>query len=237
MTNTESEQPGTELITPREQTRLWRIATSSGDVEMMRATFVTQVFSQHMHERFAIGVIENGALGFYYRGENVIAPAGSVNLATPGEPHMGHAAADLGWTYRMFYLDTSLLQYAASEIAGRPRDLPYFQPGVIYDDHLARLVHRLHVTLEREPGVSQLENVSPFHLVRVFRDQIVLPPHTYLTQVRVKRAKALLAQRWPIAQVAFEVGFADQSHLTRRFKGVVGMPPGQYRKIVQDNRV
>jgi AraC-like DNA-binding protein len=294
MIGKELRQPGIQSQPSRERTKLWRIATSFGDVEMMRATFTTQVFSRHMHERFAIGVIEDGALGFYYRGENVVAPAGSVNLVNPGEPHTGHAAADLGWTYRMFYLDTSLLQYAASEIAGRPRDLPYFQPGVIYDDHLARLVRRLHVTLEREPGISKLEqescilwmltqwiarhaddcptaqtvgqehqsvrrareyieahydrdtsleqlasvaNLSPFHLVRVFRDQVGLPPHAYLTQVRVKRAKALLAQGWPIAQVAFEVGFADQSHLTRRFKGIVGMPPGQYRKIVQDNRV
>ena len=282
--------PGIQV--PYERTKLWRITTSFGDVEMMRATFTTQVFARHMHERFAIGVIEDGALGFYYRGENVVAPAGSVNLSNPGEPHTGHAAADLGWTYRMFYIDTSLLQYAASEIAGRPRGLPYFQPGVIHDRYLADLVRHLHVTLEREDSVSRLEqesrilwmltrwilrhaddhptpratgqehqsvrrareyieahpgqdtslerlaavaNLSPFHLVRVFRDQVGLPPHSYLTQVRVKRAKTLLDQGWPIAQVALEVGFADQSHLNRRFKGIVGMSPGQYRKIVQDN--
>jgi AraC-like DNA-binding protein len=47
----------------------------------------------------------------------------------------------------------------------------------------------------------------------------------------------LLAQGWPAAQVAFEIGFADQSHLTKRFKGIVGVAPGQYfihSKNVQD---
>ena len=281
------------LQAPREQTKLWRLSTSYGDVELMRATYVTQVFSRHSHERFAIGVIENGALGFYYRGENVVAPTGSVNLANPGEPHDGHAATEVGWIYRMFYLDLSLLQQAASEVAGRPRDLPFFQTGVIHDDYLASLIRRLHIALEAELNASALEqesrvlemlsqlvvrhaddhpvprampredravarareyleahyaenvsldqlahiaNLSPFHLAHVFRDQMGLAPHTYLTQMRVRQAQTLLGQGWPIAQVACEVGFADQSHLTRRFKRVVGMTPGQYRKIVQDGR-
>jgi AraC-like DNA-binding protein len=278
---------------PYEQTKLWRISTSFGDVELLRAKYVTQVFSRHAHERYAMGVIERGALGFRYRGENIVAPAGSINLSNPGEPHTGHAAVDTGWVYRMFYFDTSLLRHAATEIAGRPRGLPYFQLGVIHDSFLARLAHRLHAALE-ESNRSTLEqesrmfemlarwilhhaddrpvlqtvgqehrsvkqareyiearytddvsleqlarvaNLSPFHLVRVFRDQVGLPPHTYLTQVRVGRAKALLSQGRAIAQVALEVGFADQSHLTRRFKGITGLTPGQYRKIVQDNPV
>ncbi|MFL7792415.1 MAG: helix-turn-helix domain-containing protein [Anaerolineae bacterium] len=278
---------------PREQTKLWRLSTSYGDVELMRATYVTQTFARHSHERFAIGVIENGALGFYYRGENVVAPTGSVNLANSGEPHDGHAATEAGWIYRMCYLDLSLLQQAASEVVGHPRGIPFFQTGVIHDDYLAGTIRRLHIAFEAEPNTSALEqesrmlemlsqlivrhaddrpaprampredravtrareyleahyaenisldqlahvaNLSPFHLAHVFRDQMGLSPHAYLTQVRVKQAKTLLGQGWSIAQTACEVGFADQSHLTRRFKRVVGMTPGQYRKIVQDGR-
>ncbi|MBI1877856.1 MAG: helix-turn-helix transcriptional regulator, partial [Chloroflexi bacterium] len=82
-----------------------------------------------------------------------------------------------------------------------------------------------------------ISNLSPFHLLRAFRAELGLPPHAYLTQIRIERAKALLAQGWPVAQVAFETGFADQSHLTKRFKGIVGVAPGQYllhSKKVQD---
>ncbi len=59
-------------------------------------------------------------------------------------------------------------------------------------------------------------------------------PHAYQTQVRVIRAKALLAAgRLPLAQVAAEVGFAHQSRLTRHFTRLVGVTPGRY---LRDNR-
>ena len=74
--------------------------------------------------------------------------------------------------------------------------------------------------------------ISPFHLVRLFRAQTGMPPHLYLTHIRILRAKALLALGVPITQVALAVGFVDQSHLTRRFKRIVGVPPGHYLQSV-----
>jgi AraC-like DNA-binding protein len=71
--------------------------------------------------------------------------------------------------------------------------------------------------------------LSPFHLLRVFRAAVGLPPHAYQIQLRVARAKELLRAGMPIAAVAVEVGFVDQSHLTRHFKRLVGVPPGRYR--------
>jgi AraC-like DNA-binding protein len=49
-----------------------------------------------------------------------------------------------------------------------------------------------------------------------------------LIQMRVFRAKQLLAAGVPIAQAAFDTGFTDQSHLNRHFKRLVGITPGQY---------
>lgn len=81
------------------------------------------------------------------------------------------------------------------------------------------------VSLEQ---LSQIANLKPLRLLRVFQREVGLPPHTYLVQVRVARAKALLATGMPIAQVAYETGFTDQSHLNRHFKRYVGVTPGQY---------
>jgi AraC-like DNA-binding protein len=98
----------------------------------------------------------------------------------------------------------------------------------------------LEANADEDVSLAQLAAVaglSPFHLARVFREAIGLPPHTYLDQVRVERAKGLLAAGLPIARAAADVGFADQSHLSRRFKRLVGVTPGQYRagsKNVQD---
>jgi AraC-like DNA-binding protein len=82
------------------------------------------------------------------------------------------------------------------------------------------------ITLRQLSEVAQL---SEFHLIRVFQRCLGVPPHKYLTQVRVEKAKKLLASGHSIADVALATGFADQSHFTRRFKGLVGITPGQYR--------
>lgn len=277
----------------REYTTLRHISTSFGNFRLLRATYITHSFARHMHEDFPLGVIERGALGFYYRGEHVVAPVGSINLANPGEAHTGEAAIEAGWTYRMFYFDLDLVKRIAAELAGKPQDIPFFQRGVIDDPELARFIQQTHILLEQSdlpqldreieilniltclilqhadvrpvvPSVGREhqavkrareyihahypENIalddlarvaylSPFHLTRVFHDEVGLPPHAYLTQVRINHAKTLLARGYPINEVAFDVGFVDQSHLHRRFKRIVGMTPGQYRKNVQDKSV
>lgn len=71
--------------------------------------------------------------------------------------------------------------------------------------------------------------LSQFHLLRKFRRYYGLPPHTYQLQQRVNSAKRLLACGKPIADVALETGFADQSHFTRKFKSFVGVTPRKYQ--------
>ncbi|MDT0440080.1 AraC family transcriptional regulator [Streptomyces sp. NPDC005840] len=78
---------------------------------------------------------------------------------------------------------------------------------------------------------------SPFALLRAFRDAYGMPPHTWLTDARVKRARRLLDRGLPPAEAATAVGFVDQPHLNRHFSRIVGVPPGAYRrerKNVQD---
>jgi AraC-like DNA-binding protein len=77
-------------------------------------------------------------------------------------------------------------------------------------------------------SLAEAVGISRFHLLRVFRLETGLTPGEYQTQVRIEQAKQLLAQGIRISFVASEVGFADQSHLTRRFKRWVGVTPGHY---------
>lgn len=119
-----------------------------GGVELLRARYVTQTFSRHFHEGYALGCIEAGAMGFRYLGQNVVAARGQVNLVVPGEAHDGHGAAPEGWAYRMFYLKPEVLAEAAGEILSRPT-LPDFRMGVIDDPALAARVRYTHRLLER----------------------------------------------------------------------------------------
>jgi AraC-like DNA-binding protein len=78
--------------------------------------------------------------------------------------------------------------------------------------------------------LAQATGMSPFALLRAFRSETGLPPHAYLNQLRVRLARRLLDDGLAPAMVAAEAGFADQAHLTRHFKRVVGVPPGAYQR-------
>ncbi len=78
--------------------------------------------------------------------------------------------------------------------------------------------------------LADLVNLSPYYLTRVFKKNTGLPPHEYLTQIRIERVREMLANGEPIVSAALEAGFVDQSHLTRIFKKFVGVTPGQYSR-------
>lgn len=271
-----------ETAAKQEKTRFWR-DHELGNVEFLYATYVTHAFNRHTHESFVVGVIERGIETFEYRHDKFAAPAGDIVLINPGEVHTGQAATKIGWTYRTLYPEVSLLQEAASQVAGRNGDIPFFRDPVVHDDELAAAILSLHKSVEnkadalerqsrqllvfgqlvarhadhrpalilptKEPTTVKLvreyleslysqnilleelasvANLSPYHLLRVFRQEMGLPPHSYLIQVRVRRAQELLRAGLPVSQVATETGFTDQSHLTRYFKRIVGVTPSQY---------
>jgi AraC-like DNA-binding protein len=76
--------------------------------------------------------------------------------------------------------------------------------------------------------LADLAGMSRFHLCRAFARTFGLPPHAYQLQLRLADAKRQLAAGQPPAEVAAAIGFADQSHLTKRFKGAFGITPGQF---------
>jgi AraC-like DNA-binding protein len=91
----------------------------------------------------------------------------------------------------------------------------------------------LHERLGDPPTLAELAamtGLSQFALLRAFRAETGLPPHAYLNQLRVRQARLLLDDGVPAADVAAQVGFADQAHLTRHFKRVVGVPPAAYQR-------
>lgn len=97
---------------------------------------------------------------------------------------------------------------------------------------------RLTATLTEPPSLADIAvelGVSRFQVLRGFRDAMGMPPYAWLAQYRVARARMLLEAGMRPADVATSVGFADQAHLTRWFRRVVGVTPGTFRNSVQDS--
>ena len=266
----------------QERAKFW-IAQDVGGVQLLSATYIKHIFPRHFHSTYVINVQERGVEEFYCRGASRLSPTGSIVLINPQEVHTGRAATHEPWVYRAIYPYPALLREVASQFGNRSPSFPYFRSPVVFDQHLARALSRLHriletsrETLERQttfvmtlaqlimrhaenglavrpagcesrairiareyidahytanPSLKELAEVvglNPFYLVRVFRKEVGMPPHEYLTQVRVERAKKLLFDGFSIAEVALDTGFVDQSHFTKRFKRLVGFTPKQF---------
>nr|WP_037135349.1 AraC family transcriptional regulator [Rhizobium leucaenae] len=80
----------------------------------------------------------------------------------------------------------------------------------------------------RSEELERITGLDRFALSRHFRAAFATSPHRFLLMRRLQRAKAMIADGEPIAEVAAATGFADQSHLTRHFKKAFGMAPGAW---------
>ncbi|MCB0098353.1 MAG: AraC family ligand binding domain-containing protein, partial [Caldilineaceae bacterium] len=130
----------------REEMFFWRNPMLD-NLELLRARYITHTFSPHVHEGYAIGVIEAGAETFFYRNQWHVAPSGSVVIINPGEVHTGEALTAAGWRYRMLYPSAELLRRVASALAGCAQDYPFFATPVVNDPVIAAQIVQAHQLL------------------------------------------------------------------------------------------
>lgn len=92
----------------------------------------------------------------------------------------------------------------------------------------------LHAHMTEDIGLDDLARIAEtdrYRMTRVFKAAFGLPPHTYLIQLRLARARRLLALGRSPSQTAADLGFADQSHLGRWFRRAYRLTPAYYRKL------
>lgn len=118
--------------------------------------------------------------------------------------------------------------------AGRPRSEPTRVPRHVTGVARVRDFLRAHVVdAVSLTELSTVSGLSKYYLLRAFRRAMGLSPHEYQMQLRLARARRLIEQGQPPSVVAYSAGFADQSHLTRRFKGYFGYTPARYARACE----
>lgn len=260
-----------------------RHRASAPGISLLEAWFQGRAYTQHRHDTYAIGVTEAGVQAFGYQGSTHISMPGDVVVLHPDELHDGYAGAEVGFGYRLLYIEPALIFAAAREATGRPGVLPFVRQPVLRDSALAAAIQGaftdcteplaadelvLQITLglleagsphlaapsprtldmaaiararsfleaERSRVVrsDELEAVSGltrFDLARQFRAVVGVSPYRYSLLRRLDAARDLLGGTQPLAAIALETGFADQSHFTRMFTAANGISPGRYRAL------
>jgi AraC-like DNA-binding protein len=190
------------------------------------------LLAERMHRvpRFREPVIADPGLAAELRRLHAALVAGAQSLAA--EPRGTHSlgAEPLEAESRLSWLLGELVRRHASpscdfEVRGAGR--------------VARLVKaQLADRLVSPPALAEIAaetGLSRYQLVRSFRTEVGMPPYAWLAQYRVAQARRLLERGCRPAEAAALTGFADQAHLTRWFRRVVGVTPGVYRNSVQDS--
>jgi AraC family transcriptional regulator len=105
-------------------------------------------------------------------------------------------------------------------LQGSGRGLPHVR--------LQRVLEFIDAHLEQDLSLKRISSVaglSPFHFARLFRQSMGVTAHQHILRRRVEHARDLLQGNGSVADVARQVGFCDQSHLSAHFKRVFGVPP------------
>ncbi|HVT46056.1 MAG TPA: AraC family transcriptional regulator [Thermoanaerobaculia bacterium] len=100
---------------------------------------------------------------------------------------------------------------------------------------LARVLERLREEFRSPPATGELAHsagVHPVHLARVVRRETGMTLSDLVRHRRVEQAVGLMSSDESLASIALRTGFSDQAHLTRSFRSVTGMTPGELRRIL-----
>ena len=131
---------------------------------------------------------------------------------------------DLEWETRLGRIVRRVQQHLSGkrELDGAPTR----PPAHVLREYLdARLSER-----HRLDDVARRLGWNKTHLIRSFTTEFGIPPHRYLIGRRVEEARRRLLTGQPAAEVALDVGFYDQAHLTRHFRSHLGTTPGLFQR-------
>jgi AraC family transcriptional regulator len=144
-------------------------------------------------------------------------------------------ALQIDGTMSKLYADTmanTLAVHLLSRYSTHKQALSHPPKKGLSEEQLEDVIDYIHSHLERDVSLAELANVaqlSVFYFSRLFKQSLGVAPHQYHIQCRVDRAKQLLlGKNLSLAEIAHDVGFANQGHFNYHFKRCSGMTPKSF---------
>lgn len=211
-----------------DRVQCWRVADVLGGVEVLRAD-VRRSFPKHFHDDYTVGLVTRGANRFAYRHDRLVAPAGTLCLADPGEVHTGDAD-EAGWSYWTMHVSAAALAALRADLDERTAGPPDFAAGVIADREAVRRVAAFFRSL-RSGGPLERESravAALGYLIRAHGAERPRPLPNGPDQEVARAVRAQLADRLaePVTLADLEAATGvGRFRLLRAFRRTYGLPP------------
>ena len=203
-----------------------------GATEFMAACFDDFVYPKHVHETFAIGLIETGAQTFVTKAGTEVMPENKLCVINPDVVHAGWKGHERGWRYRMFYPSPAVVARSL-DLGLQDIDRLGFGRFVIEDDTLFHAFHHLHVEAMSGTDLLDLEQMSIRFIRQLFRrhagarDNRPPPKHEIVGRCR-EFLDAHLERSVSISELARISGISE-THVIRTFSATTGMSPHAFQ--------
>lgn len=194
---------------------------NNNNIECIYYNDVVQSYPAHTHaNHITFGHVLDGVVCIIYGGEKCFYHAGENFCILPDVPHAIETVDDI--SYSMISICVSVgerIVEAGNEIsfAKRLKQLILAAPenAFLIDD------------------MAQHIGISPYHMIRKFKNTCGLTPHQFQIQCRIRKAQKLLEEGKSVTEAAYATGFCDQSHFDRCFHKIVRLTPSEYKKSVK----
>ncbi len=178
-------------------------------------------YPMHTHvKHITLGFITDGELCVVCDGKESLYHAGEVFCIMPDVLHAVNVVDDT--TYSMISIC-----------------IPIDKMGDVYIDESYYYKRLKSIILNTPENIFYIEDmaqyigVSPYHMIRRFKDVCGLTPHQFQIQCRIRKAQRLLEEGRSVTEVAYATGFCDQSHFDRCFHKIVRLTPSEYKLAVR----
>ena len=168
-------------------------------------------FPIHIHKTLCVGIVRSGYANFAINSQKTILTAGDYYIIPPYTPHSLSSVNNKALSYSVCcFKGFHAQQNLSAVIADAKKYIEKTSTGF------------------NSSMLSEAIGISKYHLIRKFKEQMGITPYQFYIGERVKKIRQGLLSKSSLSDLAFELGFSDQSHLCNIFKKYVGISPLQY---------
>lgn len=187
------------------------------NIECIYYQDAVQAYAMHTHaNHVTLGNVLDGVVCIICDGEKRVYRAGEHFCILPDTPHAVEPVKDTAYSMICICVSANKMQDRED-----------------YTKKLKQLILDAPENVLLIEDMAQIIGVSPYYMIRKFKDACGLTPHQFQIQCRVRKAQRLLQEGKSVTEVAYATGFCDQSHFDRCFHKIVGLTPSEYKQSVK----